>query len=216
MKKILTTILAAMTVCAGANAQGSYVPTKENLANRAQFQDDKFGMFIHWGVYSMLASGEWVLNSKKIKQEEYAKLASGFSPSKFDAAAWVAAVKDAGMKYIVITSRHHDGFSMFGTKQSPYNIVDATPFGRDIIKELAAECRKQGVRLGFYYSELDWGRPDYNPLGRTGQDTGRTPSGTWDDYLGFMNRQITELLTAYGPVNAMWFDGMWDKPNADW
>ncbi len=215
MKKYIFTAVLCIVFTA-LTAQEKYVPTAENLANRTAFQDDKFGLFVHWGFYSMLADGEWALQMKKVSQEEYAKLASGFYPSRFSAAEWVSAVKDAGMKYIVITSRHHDGFSMWGTKQSPYNIVDATPFKRDVLKELADECQKQGIKLGFYYSQVDWGRPDYNPLGSTGRFTGRKLTGTWNDYLAFMDAQLTELLTEYGPVHAIWFDGWWDKHDADW
>lgn len=113
--------------------------------------------------------------------------------------------------------RHHDGFSMFGTKQSPYNIVDATPFKRDIIKELAEECHKQGIKLHFYYSILDWSRDDYFPIGRSGRGVGRTNKGEWKTYHNFMLNQLTELLTNYGEIGAIWFDGMWDQPeDFDW
>lgn len=213
---LLALLLAAVSIVQ-APAQGKYQPTDENLKNREAFQDDKFGLFIHWGIYSMMADGEWIMDQKNINYDEYAKLASGFYPSKFNAAEWVAAVKDAGMKYITLTSRHHDGFSMWDTKQSDYNIVDATPFKRDIIKELAEECQKQGIKFGFYYSHLDWRRPDYYPIGRSGRGTGRTEQGDWNDYLKFMNNQLTELLTGYGPVNVIWFDGWWDqKTDVDW
>ena len=216
-KNFLLACLLAVACVVQSPAQGKYQPTEENLKNREAFQDDKFGLFIHWGIYSMMADGEWIMDEKNIHYDEYAKLASGFYPSKFNAAEWVAAVKDAGMKYIVITSRHHDGFSMWGTKQSDYNIVDATPFKRDVIKELAEECQKQGIKLGFYYSHLDWRRPDYYPLGRSGHGTGRTEHGDWNDYLKFMNNQLTELLTNYGPINMIWFDGWWDqKTKVDW
>jgi alpha-L-fucosidase len=159
----------------------------------------------------MLADNEWVMHDKNINWHEYAKLASGFYPSKFNAAEWVAAIKASGAKYITITSRHHDGFSMWATKQSDYNIVDATPYKRDVIKELADECHKQGIDLHFYYSHLDWQRDDYYPLGNTGRGTGRTTQGEWKNYLKFMNNQLTELLTDYGKIGAIWFDGMWDK-----
>ena len=135
MKKIFVSLLLLAAFSLQASAQDKYVPTEENLRNREKFQDDKFGVFIHWGIYSMLGDGEWALELNKLDAKEYAKLASGFYPSKFDAAAWVSAIKNAGAKYITITSRHHDGFSMFDTKYSDYNIVKATPFGRDIIKE---------------------------------------------------------------------------------
>jgi len=203
--------IIALSGVTTAIAQPGYTPAESNLQARETFGDNRFGIFIHWGIYSMLADGEWALQTKNLKHNEYAKLASGFYPSGFNAAEWVAAIKASGAKYITITSRHHDGFSMFGTKQSDYNIVDATPFKRDVLKELAAECQKQGIRLHFYYSHLDWGRDDYYPLGRTGKNTGRTRQGNWSDYLAFMNSQLTELLTNYGPVGAIWFDGMWDK-----
>lgn len=216
MKQKYLTVFAFMLITASLAAQ-TYVPTAESLKNREEFQDMKFGVFIHWGIYSMLADGEWIMNNKNINYKEYSKLADGFYPSKYDAAKWVADVKAAGAKYICITSRHHDGFSMFGTKQSTYNIVDATPFKRDVIKELADECKKQGIKLHFYYSQLDWARNDYFPLGRTGGGVGRTEQGKWETYHSFMKNQLTELLTNYGEIGAIWFDGMWDQPaNFNW
>ena len=215
MKNTFITTLLLLTVVF-CSAQEKYVPSQENLTNREWFRDAKFGMFIHWGIYSMLADGEWVLTNKSLNEAEYQKLADGFYPSKFNADEWVRIAKDAGMKYICFTSRHHDGFSMFDTKQSDYNIVKATPFKRDVIKELAEACQKHGLKLFFYYSHIDWHRPDYYPWGRTGRNTGRTPSGTWEDYLKFMDAQLTELLTNYGPIGGIWFDGWWDKPDADW
>lgn len=187
----------------------AYVPSEEVLKSRKEFADDKFGIFLHWGIYSMFGQGEWYLNYGP-KAEEYQKAAKGFYPADFNAEEWVKAIKDAGAKYICITSRHHDGFSMFKTGESDYNIVDGTPYGRDILKELAEECEKQGISLHLYYSHLDWVRPDY-PQGRTGHNTGRNPEeADWDSYYGFMNRQLTELLTNYGPIRAIWFDGWWD------
>ncbi len=199
--------------------EGGYVPSTENQKSREAFQDDKFGIFLHWGIYSMPAQGEWYMHNANIDRKEYAKLASGFYPSKFNAREWVSAIKASGAKYICLTSRHHDGFSMFHTQYSDYNIVDATPFGRDILKELSEECQKQGIALHLYYSHLDWYREDYYPLGRTGHGTGRTRHGEWKDYYQFMNNQLTELLTSYGPIRAIWFDGWWDHdqdPDFDW
>ncbi len=217
MKHIYFIFLALLLCATGAVAQRPYIPAAENLKNRVEFQDMKFGVFVHWGIYSMMADGEWILNNKNINREEYAKLARGFYPSQFSAEKWVSNVKAAGAKYICITSRHHDGFSMFATKQSPYNIVDATPFKRDVLKELADECRKQGIKLHFYYSLLDWGRDDYFPLGRTGRGVGRTTGGKWETYHQFMLNQLTELLTHYGEIGAIWFDGQWDQPaDFDW
>lgn len=189
----------------------AYTPTPEVLQAREEFRDKGFGIFIHWGIYSMLGSGEWVLNDPNIYHKEYKDLAAGFYPSNFDAATWVKAIKDSGAKYLCITTRHHDGFSMFATKESPYNIVDATPFRRDILKEISEECARQGIALHLYYSQLDWGRSDYNPIGRTGHEPGRDTSGNWQDYLDFMDAQLTELLTGYGKIGAIWYDGMWDR-----
>ena len=201
-----------------AKAQ-SYQPTEENLKSRQEFRDAKFGVFLHWGLYAMLATGEWTMNNAKMNYKEYAKLAGGFYPSKFNAAEWVAAIKASGAKYICFTSRHHEGFSMFDTKYSDYNIVDATPFKRDVLKELADECQKQGIRLHLYYSHIDWYREDA-VWGRTGRGTGRpNPEGDWDSYYTFMNNQLTELLTNYGSIGAIWFDGWWDQdqnPDFDW
>ena len=218
IRNIVSATLFGLSASLSAFAQTStYTPTPENLQARQEFQDNKFGIFLHWGIYSMTAQGEWYMNNRNIHRDEYAKLASGFYPSRFNAAEWVSAIKASGAKYICITSRHHDSFSMFDTKESDFNIVDATPFKRDILKELADECHKQGIKLHFYYSHLDWKREDY-PLGRTGHGTGRPKDkANWDTYYRFMNNQLTELLTNYGPIGAIWFDGVWDHPASfDW
>jgi alpha-L-fucosidase len=211
-------LCAFQLFCASvAVAQTTSTPVPpERMAAREWFRDAKFGLFIHWGVYSLLGNGEWVMNNRNIRVADYEYLASTFNPVKFKAAEWVAIAKAAGMRYITITARHHDGFSMFASKVSPYNIVDATPFKRDPLKELAEECRKQGLKLFFYYSQLDWRLADYYPRGRTGLGTGRPDAGDWSKYLDFMDRQLEELLTNYGPLGGIWFDGMWDKPSADW
>ena len=205
-------IVAMSAMVTPATAQENrYTPTPENLQARREFADSKFGIFIHWGIYSMFAQGEWYLQNAEIDKAEYAKAADAFYPHRFDAKAWVAAIKDAGAKYICFTSRHHDSFSMWDTAESYYNIVDATPFGRDVIKELADECHKQGIKLHLYYSHLDWARDEY-PMGRTGKKIiGRdTAKVDWPKYYDFMNRQLTELLTNYGEIGAIWFDGWWD------
>ena len=211
MKKNLLTLLSALlSLSCLAQQQVHYVPTADNLKARQEFADSKLGIFIHWGIYSMFAQGEWYMTNANIDNKEYAKAASAFYPIGFNAKEWVSAIKAAGAKYICFTSRHHDGFSMWDTEQSDYNIVDATPFGRDVIKELADECHRQGIKLHFYYSHIDWTRDDY-PAGRTGRGTGKDPSKEdWPSYYAFMNRQLTELLTRYGDVGAIWFDGWWD------
>ena len=189
--------------------RAQYVPSAENIEARKQFDGFRFGIFLHWGIYSEFAQGEWYLNTGKLNKDEYAKAASCFYPIRFNAAEWVKAFKASGAKYITFTSRHHDGFSMYKTHESDYNIVDATPFGRDVLKELSEACQQEGIQLHLYYSILDWIREDY-PLGRTGHDTGRTLKPNYDSYFQFMKNQVRELLTNYPNVAALWFDGYWD------
>ena len=207
---LFAALLSLSTLSTVAQEPTTYIPTPENLAARQEFADSKLGIFIHWGIYSMFAQGEWYMTNANLDNKEYAKAASAFYPIHFDAKEWVSAIKASGAKYICFTSRHHDGFSMWHTQQSDYNIVDATPFRRDVIKELADECHRQGIKLHFYYSHIDWTRDDY-PAGRTGRGTGKDPQkADWSSYYTFMNRQLTELLTQYGEVGAIWFDGWWD------
>ena len=208
MKKLLIVILLLSLTSFG---QEKYIPTKENLEAREWFQDARFGLFIHWGVYSVLGDGEWVMNNQNISIKEYEKLSTFFNPVYFDAEEWVLMAKNAGMKYITITSRHHDGFSMFDSKASDYNIVDKTPYGKDVLKMLAEACRKHDMKLFFYYSQLDWYRDDYFPRGRTGTGIEGRGEGNWDDYIDFMKAQLTELLTNYGEIGGIWFDGEWDQ-----
>lgn len=189
--------------------RAQYVPSAENIEARKQFDGFRFGIFLHWGIYSEFAQGEWYLNTGKLNKDEYAKAASCFYPIRFNASEWVKAFKASGAKYITFTSRHHDGFSMYKTHESDYNIVDATPFGRDVLKELSETCLQEGIQLHLYYSILDWIREDY-PLGRTGHDTGRTLRPNYDSYFKFMKNQVRELLTNYPNVAALWFDGYWD------
>jgi alpha-L-fucosidase len=157
----LAVVACSMLGVAPAAAQSPDSVPPERLAARDWYREARFGMFVHWGVYSLLGQGEWVMENRRIPVDSYEWLASTFNPVKFDAHAWVALAKAAGMRYITITSRHHDGFAMFGTKATTYNIVDWTPFGRDPLKALADECQRQGLKLFFYYSQLDWHHPDW-------------------------------------------------------
>jgi len=204
----------------------TYNPSPENIAARSQFQDDKFGLFIHWGVFSILGDAEWVMNNQNISVKDYTRLMGFFNPTQFDAHAWVSMAKNAGMKYITLITRHHDGFSMWDTKYSDFNIMN-TPYKKDVVKMIADECHQQGIQLFLYYSLLDWRRNDYSWwTGRTGQGTGRTVRGDWNDYIKFMKNQLTELLTNYGEIAGIWFDGYWDQtapegatdrtPKVDW
>ncbi|MDE7411436.1 MAG: alpha-L-fucosidase, partial [Paramuribaculum sp.] len=208
MNRVLSSLLLLSSIFSSL-AQNSYVPSEEIRQSQAEFAGNRFGIFIHWGIYSMFGQGEWYLNYGP-DAAEYAKAAGGFYPAAFDARQWVDIFKDSGARYICFTSRHHDGFSMWHSDVSKYNIVDATPFGRDVIKELSDACHDKGINLHLYYSHLDWTRPDY-PIGRTGKTTGRdSTAADWDSYYNFMNSQLTELLTRYGKINAIWFDGWWD------
>ena len=213
-------LLVALLCMAGAPLRAeNYKPTPENLQSRRQFSEDRFGIFIHWGIYSTFAQGEWYLQDGPLRREEYAKAANAFYPHDFDANAWAKVFKKAGARYITFTTRHHDGFSMWNTRQSDYNIMH-TPYGKDVVAQLAEACRENNLALHLYYSHIDWMRDDY-PMGRTGRGVGKdTAKADWPHYFAFMNRQLTELLTQYGPVRAIWFDGWWDhdqtKPAFDW
>ncbi|TKK70271.1 alpha-L-fucosidase [Ilyomonas limi] len=225
MKKQLLCIVSLLCV-ALLHAQTAYKPTAANLKNREWFENARFGMFIHWGPFSIPGSGEWVMNERNITVANYTRLEKFFNPIDFDAAQWVSLAKNAGMKYITLITRHHDGFSMWDTQYSDFDIMH-TPYKKDIVKMIADECHKQGIKLFFYYSLLDWRRDDYSWwTGRTGQGTGRTVKGNWNDYIQFMKNQLTELLTNYGEISGIWFDGYWDQtapegaadrtPRIDW
>ena len=211
--------VALLTVSTAAQNLGSASvdPAKEK---RLQwFREAKYGLFIHWGLYAIPAGewkgqrvpgiGEWIMNRAKIPVKEYEQLARQFNPVKFNADEWVQLAEDAGMKYIVITSKHHDGFALYNSKVSTWDIVDATPFKRDVLKELQAACRKRGMRLGFYYSQSqDWHHPGGagNNWDYPSNDE-KHKSGSFDKYLREKAEpQVRELLTEYGPVALIWFD----------
>lgn len=171
------------------------------------FQDVRFGMFIHWGLYALIGKQEWVMHTDSIPVDEYEKLVPQFNPEKFDAEEWVSIAADAGQKYMVITSRHHDGFSMYDTALSDYKVTN-TPFGRDPIKELADACAKRDdVKLGFYSSLLDWHHPAY----RFREESGLA----WEDYVEFLHGQVRELCTNFGDLACLWFDGDWPHHKFD-
>jgi alpha-L-fucosidase len=197
-------------------AQGTLAPSAANLDAREWFQDAKFGMFVHWGISALLMDGEWVMENRGIDVAEYERIAANFDARNFDADAWVTLARSAGARYITLITKHHDGFALFDSDVTDWDVMDRTPFGRDIVREMAEACRRQGLRLFVYYSQLDWHHPDYFPRGRTGHRTGRPEGGTWDRYLEFMDAQLRELFSNYGPLGGVWFDGMWDRPDADW
>lgn len=211
---ILFVVLLFIGTQMKGQTNSTYTPSESNIKARQHFSDMKFGMFIHWGIYSILGDGEWVMNNRKIPQKNYERLAEFFNPQQFNAKEWVALAKNSGMKYITITSRHHDGFSMFKSQASAYNIVDATPYKKDPIMELAKECEKEGIELRFYYSLLDWGREDYafgSPIVNN-----KPEKGDWEGYINFMKAQLTELITNYPSVKGIWFDGEWERKTVNW
>jgi alpha-L-fucosidase len=224
--KLLATIFCLSLSLFICRAQNVYQPSPENLSARKWFDSARFGMFIHWGAFSVPGDGEWVMNNRNITYTEYNRLQTIFNPVRFDAEKWVSAAKRAGMQYITLITRHHDGFSDWDTKQSDWKITN-TDWKKDAVKLIAQECQRQGIRLFVYYSLLDWYRSDYQyETGRTGHGTGRTAKSDWNHYIAFMKAQLTELLTEYGPIAGVWFDGYWDqlpndhdktnKPAVDW
>ena len=210
MKKFI--LLFCLLFCVkNTFSQTIYTPSSDNLKAREWFEEARFGMFIHFGPYAVLGSGEWVMNSRPVAREDYLRLIKFFNPQDFDAEKWVSIAKSAGMKYITFTSRHHDSFSNWDTKQSDWKITN-TPYQKDLLKQLAEECRKQDIKLFLYYSLLDWTHDDYQwRTGRTGQKSGRTEPSNWNAYIDFMKAQLTELLTEYGDIGGIWFDGHWDQ-----
>jgi len=219
------TLLAAV-FCAAVHGRAADAPAENSYTNETPAQHDarmkwwreaRFGMFIHWGLYSQAAgefngkkdpgAGEWIMNDLQIPDSQYAKLVPQFNPVKFDANAWVRAAKGAGMKYIVITTKHHDGFGMYRSELTDW-CIKSTPFQRDPMKELAAACKEQGVTFCFYHSIMDWHHPDYVP--RKPWNDLANPNPNFDNYVGYLKGELKELLTNYGPIGILWFDGEWE------
>ena len=191
--------------------------TKAQKAERmAWWHQARFGMFIHWGLYSVPAGeyggktgyAEWLMESAHVPVADYEKYREGFNPVKFNAAAWAKMAHDAGMKYVVITTKHHDGFALFDSKAGPYNVM-STPFKRDIMRELSTSVRKEGLTMCWYHSIMDWHNPDYFPARPWNPTQGKAQ--TLDAYNAYLRKQVSELLTNYGPIGVMWFDGEWER-----
>lgn len=237
MKKTVLTMAVLLIVFQGLFAQ----KVLTNDERMEWWREARFGMFIHWGVYSLPAGiwdgrqiggiGEWIMNRGKIPVADYQRMAKNFNPVKYDPDAWVRMAKDAGMKYIVITSKHHDGFALFETKASKWNVVDATVYGKDLLKPLAEACKKYGIKLGFYYSQAqDWNNPGGSAARRPTKEGWANPDSviidaytkehkghwdpaqekrTFDQYIDDVSvPQVKELLTNYGEVAVLW----WDTP----
>ena len=226
MNRTITFLLASiLSLCAEvqatdtitANPYLSETPAQHD-ARMAWFREARFGMFIHWGLYSQAAgswdgkpndgAGEWIQNNVQIPASQYAKLVPQFNPVKFDARAWVRLAKNAGMKYIVITTKHHEGFAMYPSALTDWSIK-STPFQRDPLKELSVACQEEGIKLCFYHSIMDWHHPDYLP--RKPWNDQANPNPDFERYVAFMKGQLKELLTNYGPIGLLWFDGNWEN-----
>jgi len=215
----LRAILAVFLAAAPALAQDLPRETPaERDARMKWWREARFGMFIHWGLYAVPAGvwkgkpiggiGEWIMNSANIPVEEYEKLAREFNPVKYDPAEWVGLAREAGMRYLVITSKHHDGFCLFDTKATDYNVVKATPYGKDLLKPLAEECRRQGLRFCTYYSIMDWHHPAQTRGSAKGYNPTKIVEGKKREYLDFMKVQLEELVRGLD-TEVLWFDGEW-------
>jgi len=216
---IVATLLFALTAGALSVAEKDFTKEtpQEKIARMAWFQEARFGMFIHWGVYSVPAGewsgktsyGEWFMEETHMPVSEYEKFAAQFNPVKFDAKEWVRNAKNAGVKYIVITSKHHDGFGMYRSDLTDW-CIKSTPFQRDPLKELAAACKDEGIVFCFYHSIMDWHHPDWGTRRKWNDKAIGTPD--MERYTTYMKGQLKELLTGYGPIGILWFDGAWESP----
>lgn len=225
MKKTITLItLLLLNFSAVLSQQISDIKKLSDDERMAWWRDAKFGMFIHWGAYSIIGGerggqiagggAEWAMDKLDYTIAEYEKFPNMFNPELFDADAWVAMAKNAGMKYIVITSKHHDGFALWDSKVSDYDIMDASPSKRDIIKALAEASRKQGIKFGVYHSIVDWHHPQAQgnlfPNYNAGQKDQSVVNPEFPEYYkNYLKPQVKELLTNYGDIDVVWFDGDW-------
>ena len=216
--------LLAIALTSGLAQNVRQESASEKDARMAWWRDARFGMFIHWGAYAVPAGtyhgqrvggiGEWIMSRGQIPIPEYEQFVRQFNPTKFDPDEWVRIAKDAGMRYIIITSKHHDGFAIFNSKVSSYDIVDATPYKRDALKALAEAAHRQGLKFGVYYSIMDWHHPDAQGPNAPDYNSRTWSNPNFDRYVeSYMKPQLVELLTQYPAVDVLWFDGEWV---ADW
>ncbi|MCK5805244.1 MAG: alpha-L-fucosidase [Lentisphaeria bacterium] len=193
---------------------GDITAAKTNQATIEWFRENKFGLFIHWGIYALIGRGEWVMHVEQIPVAEYEPLQQQFNPVKFDPAAWADLAKRTGMRYMVVTTKHHDGFCMWDTKQTDYNVMN-TPYGKDIIGELSDAFQGEGLKVGLYHSVLDWHHYDYLP--RRNWDTRPTDGAELKKYTSYMREQVREILDgSYGDVLALWYDMGGEHTAEEW
>ena len=223
-RSIVLALLLTSTAASTLSSQVVRESAAQKDARMAWWRDARFGMFIHWGLYAVPAGtwkgervpglGEWIQERAKIPRDEYAPLAQQFNPTQFDADEWVRIAKDAGMKYIIITSKHHDGFALFDSKVSTYDIMDATPYRRDAIRALATAARGAGLKFGVYYSIMDWHHPDAQAPAFPSYNSRTYKNPEFNRYVEtYMKPQLRELVTQYPEIDVLWFDGEWI---ADW
>lgn len=218
MKIIITSLLCLVLLSTSAQPTKEWKDTEQEKNERlAWWQHDRIGMFIHWGLYAVPAGswngkeipkiGEWIMTNGEIPVDQYEKFAAQFNPTQFNADAIIQQAKAAGMKYIVITSKHHDGFCLWDSKVTNYDIADATPYKKDVLMQLADACKKYDIKFGIYYSIMDWHHPDYLP--RREWENRSSEGADFQRYLTYMKTQLKELITTYDPA-IVWFDGEWD------
>ena len=183
---------------------------------RSRYENARFGVSFRWGVYALLGKGEAVMEAERLPISEYEKLPPRFHPRRFDAEAWADAARAAGARYVDVMAKGPDGFCMFDSSWTSFDVVDATPFGRDPLAALASACHDRGIALVFTYSMLDWHHPDYFPRGVSGKSAGRPGEGDWKGYGAYVRGQIRELCTNYGEVAGLRLEGLADRPDGDW
>ncbi len=210
-------VLGVLLILLGSCSRPPEAAVSEDDVRMAWWREARFGLFIHWGLYAIPAGewngetdhAEWIRTTARIPLEVYDRFVGRFNPLQFDAEEWVRMAQEAGMKYIVITSKHHDGFCLFDSRATDFDVM-STPFGRDILKELSVACRRAGIKMCWYHSIMDWHHPDYVP--RRDWETDRTAEGTdFDRYVEYMKSQLAELVGNYGEIGVLWFDGEWES-----
>ncbi|MFH1739415.1 MAG: alpha-L-fucosidase [bacterium] len=217
-----STLFVLFCFACSVGAAAPEEPQDQRNQRMAWWREARFGMVIHWGLYAVPAGvwngkrvdgpGEWIMFRGRIPVVEYERLADQFNPPQFNPREWVSIAKNAGMKYILITAKHHDGFCLFDSKLTDFDVMN-TPFHRDVLKELSDECHREGIQFGLYYSIMDWHHPDYLPRGKDSPrpwDTRPTEEADYNRYIEYVKDQLRELLTNYGDIAVLWFDGGWE------
>lgn len=209
MRTLLCLTVSLSWLAAGLGAGETGAPAGDDEARLAWWREARFGLFIHWGPVALKGTEIGWSRGAQVPVEEYDQLYLRFNPTNYHAAEWARLAREAGCRYVILTAKHHDGFALWDSEVSDYDIA-ATPFGRDVVRELAEACRREGLVFGTYYSICDWWHPDY-PLGSPGGRT-RKPHPNMPRYVRYLHAQVTELIQKYGPLGVMWFDGEWEAP----